>query len=391
MATDEIDAIDLAIEKAEEELLGKEDINDEEEPEEVDSEDDDSAEEQEESPAEDDAEDSPDAQEEPGEEDRPKSSKAAKAKTDSSDALESGDVQGADEQSGTPVDQIPFWSSREKSVLAKVPQELRGELASIIAQKEAQRNEWVNKVTAKAEKGLTYAKRTDEVFAPYSERLKASGAKDVFEVFGRMLEWDRQFSTDPVLAIQELVKRNQITAEEIFGGANSQYDSQAEYADPRVEQALEEAREAKRLAEEYRQNVSRQQDAAITQEVENFRKGTDSLGRPRAEFAKLFAPQISKVYSEIVERSNGISVTDALDQAYEYVLSQSRAALGGNSAPQSFKTKQAPKATAPASSQKAKAAAGSVKSSPGGGTTTKKGPKDIDEAIRMAESELGLR
>jgi hypothetical protein len=284
------------------------------------------------------------------------------------------------------VEDPPFWSSKDKQLLAKAPPEVR----EIISRKEAQRNEWVNRVTAEAEEGRALARKTVEAFEPYREELTAQGIKDLpgaIGMMGNMLGWNSLFNREPITAINALIKEKGLTLQDFFG----EYDGaqQPQYSghsnDPRVEQAIADAQEAKRLSEEYRQQIEQQRERLMESEISQFRNGTDSQGNSREQFARLYSPQISQVYSEIVARNPGTPLVQALDEAYETVLSQARAAHGVRGPASS------PQNKASAQVKRAQAAASSLKGGPSSGVGPgRKKVVDLDDAINQSFEELGF-
>lgn len=283
--------------------------------------------------------------------------------------------------SGSLVVDPPMWSAQDKALLAKAPREVQ----EIIARKEQQRNEWVNKITRESEQGRAILKRTHDVLSEHAAELQEIGVKDHYELMKHMLGWNSAFRKEPKTAIEALMRQANLTPQDFFGEVNGEYVDYNQQSDPRVEEALAEAQEAKRLAEEFRGMIEQERYATQQAEIEQFRNGTDSQGQPRARFAQLYKDQIADMCVNIMSQYPGTPMTQALDQAYETVLSQARAAFGLNrGAPRSNGVQAA----------KAQAAAGSVSGGPRTGTSKKPTKrytdKDLDKVIQESMDELGL-
>lgn len=274
------------------------------------------------------------------------------------------------------VSDPPFWSSEEKKLLAPASRELQ----EIVARKAEQAQEWVNRMTSESQQGREIARKTSEVFAPHQQQLKEQGIYDMpgaIGLMGNMLGWNKLFKEDPRTAISELMRQANLTPQHFLGDGTQQEDQTGYSNDPRVEQALADAQEAKELAEEYRRQVEQTKTQSIETEINQFRNGTDSQGNNREQFSRLYAPQISTVYSEIIARNPGLPLTHALDQAYETVLSQARAAHGVK-----IPAQTQPGVRAPAQAKKAQAAASSIHGAPSSGVGSgRKKAVNIDEAI----------
>jgi len=271
-----------------------------------------------------------------------------------------------------------FWAPEDKALFSKAPPEVR----AAIAKYEQQRNDWAYKVQAEADKGKQIERKATEVFEPYKLKLQANGVRDPLDAAERLLAWNEIFEQDPLSGIKDLMQKNGLTPNDLV---NSQQDWQP--SDPRLEQALAAAEEAKRIAEEQRSHFERQQQQAVLSEVERFKQGKDAQGHTRKAFAEMYSPQITQAAEQIEKMHPGMSLTEVLSHAYDFVKSQAMQNLGVNS------VTQPPQQSASVDVKKAQAAASSVKGAPGGGEAgiKKKKARSIDEAFSMAEEQLGLR
>lgn len=264
-----------------------------------------------------------------------------------------------------------FWDAEEKQAYAKAPPELK----AVILRKEAQRNEWANRIANEAARSKEYEKRAAETFEPYRTKLQAHGIKDEIEAASRLLAWNELLTQDVKGFCLEQLKRAGFSPYDLIQAHESQPP-----VDPRVEEAMRVAEEAKRKADEYEQYINEQKSSAFRSQVEAFKDGKDSHGQVRRQFATMYAPQISQAFNEIQAQVPELPMNEALNHAYEYVLSEVRRVHGAS----------APK-PAPVPAQKAVRAAGSVVGAPSSGTNAPKPrAKTVDEALDRAFARAGV-
>ena len=270
----------------------------------------------------------------------PKNKKeAAPLKTDSSDQEASAELTTeADSQEDPPVEteSIPppaFWSAERKALFAKAPKELQ----EVIASRELELQQQMSRLANKSQRGETIEKRMNEVFEPHRAKLQMNGIKDPIEASERLLAWNEIFEKDPKLAISDLMRKNGLTPAD-FNDNDQQYVP----TDPRVEQALNEAKAAKELAEQQQQHFQRVQQEQMQSQIEHFKNSVDSLGQPRRKFAEMYAPQISQAIEQIKQINPTLSLQEALVHGYEYVLGETRKALGVSHTPQPAGAKPPP-------------------------------------------------
>ena len=167
------------------------------------------------------------------------------------------------------------------------------------------------------------------------------------------------------------------------------YEELPQYNDPRIEQALQEAAEAKKAADEYKSQLEEEKQRIVLSTVEQFKNAKDSSGQARRAFAEMHAPQISMAVETIQSRNPNMPLDQALSHAYDFVLTETRKALGVQVTP---KAMMQPVQTQKPQVQKAKAAASSVSGAPTSASLAKKpGAKSIDEALDRAEEAMGIR
>lgn len=272
-----------------------------------------------------------------------------------------------------PIELPAFWSADEKEAVAKAPREVQ----ELIARKEAQRTEWANRIATESERGRGIEKRAGEVFEPHQARLRSQGIRDPFEAVDRLLGWEERLNTDFEATIVDMLRRNGRTPYDLQAyveGGGQQFQSQeAQPAEPKEspEQIVE-----RMLAER-----------ELKSELESFKDGTDSLGQSRRAFVQVYEPQISQAITAIRTHNPQLSRTEALNHAYEFVLSEVRKIHGFNgTAPVKVPAPKAPQAADP---KKAKSASATVSGAPSSGVATPRPrAKNIDEALDRAAEQL---
>lgn len=268
-----------------------------------------------------------------------------------------------------------FWAAEKKAIFAKAPREVQ----QAVLEYEQARTEWASRLATESARGREYEEKVNKTFEPYAEMLQRSEIKDPIEAVGQLLEWNRVFEENPMAGVMELMRDNGITLQDLHHAVTNGGFQEPSPIDPRVEQALNEAKEAKQLAEQQVNWVQQQQQRYFQSEVTRFKEGKDSTGTPRKQFAELYAPQISQMAEAIQRQNPNVQLYDALEHAYETVLTQARSAFGV-------------KPAQPVSAEKAVAAASNVKGAPVNGVANRKPKaKTIDEALDMAEEQLGIR
>ncbi len=335
---------------------------------------------------------SKEAKESPKRDSSGKFTKAVKEqKTDLNDQLanakEPEAVQEIDEQAQAaepPIELPAFWSAEEKAALAKAPRELQ----AIIAQKEAQRSEWANRLANESERGKAFLNRLNsdfespEMVQRHRAELALNGVKDEVEELHRYRAWDRLFKSDAKTAIADLMIKNGLSPHNFLEDA----DAPQATNDPRVDQALNQVEE---LKQSLKQQQEAQQQAALAREIDAFKNGKDSFGQVRKPYAEMFSLGITQEVDRILKVQPEKSLPEALNEAYEKVMTQARSQFGING--KVVPAQKSPEQIA-AEAQKAKAAASSVTGAPSSGSAkSRPRAKTIDEAIDRAEEALGLR
>jgi hypothetical protein len=225
------------------------------------------------------------------------------------------------------------------------------------------------------------------VFKPYELKLKAYGVSDPLQAAERLLAWNDIIENDPLTAVKTLMQRNGLTPQDLMYQDDGNGQPQQQYqSDPRVDEAIAKAEAAERRLQEWQES---QQMAALQNEVNAFKNSKDSSGQTRKAFAEMYAPQISQAVDALTRLNPGLSRTEQLTQAYDYVQAEVRKLVGG-SVTNGVRPAAKPEQLAQ-HAKKAQAAASSVTGAPASGTAPQRpSAKSIEEAMDRAEERLGL-
>lgn len=291
------------------------------------------------------------------------------------------EAQGEQPQAAAAIEMPTFWSAELKAAAAKAPKEV----VEAFTKYDAQRAQWANRMQAEADRGKALEKQlwsdfeSPEEIQNHKAQLQAQGIRSVGEEISRYRAWDKLFRTDVKSGVIALMAKNGLTPYDLLesGGGEEQYQS-----DPRTEQALQAAEEAKREAAELKAAYQRERARSGEAQIEAFKQAKDPRGVTRAQYFDLYKPQITEAFVTILEQNPHLAEPVALEHAYEYIVGEAIKAHGGVAKP-------VVAATPVADVKKAKAAASSVTGAPKSGTMTRKpGAKTIDEAMDRAEEKL---
>lgn len=261
-----------------------------------------------------------------------------------------------------PIEIPAFLPAETKALLAEANPALRQKIVAAYNQQEqTTRRALSESGQLKAEKA-----RVDEVFAPHRTRLQAQGVKDIADLASRALAWDELITKDPKAFVIAQMKQNGITPQDLMQ-EDAGYDPGQQVNDPRVDEALEAAKQAKEQFESFQLE---QQRTVLTQELESFKQGKDSSGVTRKAFVEMFEPQIAETIKLIKSdpQYNHLSRQDVMHHAYEYVVSNARAS-GFQFVTPAQKAAPLTNEQVIANANKQKAAASSVKGAPASGTS----------------------
>lgn len=259
------------------------------------------------------------------------------------------------EESEEPLIDAPtFWSAERKLAFAKAPRDVQ----QAIVEHEAQRNDYVNRIANEVQPLKQVATKLYEGWDSYKDECTLQGVPDPIAERDRYRAWNAVFKKDPKVGISQLMQKHGLTPADFYG---DQGQTQPQYqTDPRVDEALADAKAARELAESYQKRVSDHESQVFNSKVQTFRQGKDSRGQTRAEFAAAFAPQIAEATEIVLAHEPHRTFEDALNVAYEHIIERYGKLYGSNG-------NGLGKPPAPANANKAKAAAGSVTGAPASG------------------------
>lgn len=284
-----------------------------------------------------------------------------------------------------------FWTAEQKALFTKAPVELQ----EVIATRELQLQQHMSRLANEAERYKTIEKQlyadfdSDQAIEAHKNRLALDGIKSPIEEMHRYRAWDRVFRTDPKLGISDLMRKNGLTPQDFLIENQEQY-----YTDPRIEQELQELRTTKSTVEQLKAQLEAQTQQSLYSELEQFKLGKDSSGTVRAQFVELYEPQIASAVTAIKQQNPYMGRTEALNHAYEYVLSEVKKAHGFNS---SQPIQSAPVKKPVVEASKASKIASSSNGAPSSGIAAQKSrlkgnswEEKLNSAIEQAESTMGF-
>lgn len=262
-----------------------------------------------------------------------------------------------------PIELPAFLPAETKALLAEASPQLRKKIVAAYEQQEQTTRRVLSESgQLKAEKA-----RVDEVFSPHRTRLQAQGVKDIADLASRALAWDELITKDPKAFVIAQMRQNGITPQDLLEDAGND-PGVSQYQDPRVDEALEAAKQAKEQLESFQLE---QQKQVLTTELESFKNGQDSTGVKRRAFVDMFEPQIAQTIGMIKAdpQYGHLSRQEVMHHAYEYVVSQARAS-GFQFAPPAAPKPVPTAESIAAQASKQRAASGSVRGAPASGTST---------------------
>lgn len=303
---------------------------------------------------------------------------------------ETDGVSGAEESSTSPTIEVPeFWPAELKAAVAEAKSEDAKALVKHFATLDVQREQWARRHASEGQRGKEFEQRLNaDMSSPdevnrHKAQLRVNGLKDEVDELHRYRAWDKLFNVDVKTAIADLMRKNNLTHQDF---AEDQGQSQqAQFQDPRVDEALTEARTAK---EQFTMWQQEQEDAVRATELASFKEGKDSTGNQRSAFVDAYSPQIAAAITEIRAQYPHVSRTDALNHAYEFVLSQVRKLHGVAVSQKPIAAAPKPPAPAPADAKKARAAASSVTGAPVNGAHVQRPRLKGDNFSQKLDSAL---
>lgn len=289
-----------------------------------------------------------------------------------------GDAQTEESVVESGIEAPARWSEDEKPLFAKAPKEVQ----EVVARRELELQQLISRQGNEIGRAKAVETKVKEVYAPYELKLKAKGL-DPIQATERLLAWDAMFDKDFDGTILDLMRKHGRSPEYYLNMSHQdvgdQFQNQAPIVDPRVDQLQQEV-------DTFKAQQAQERQTAVMTQLETFKSGKDSFGIERRKFVDMYEPQITEIFNVVKGQFPELTKDQALNESYEYVLSQVREAHG-------ITTKPAPKTPEQVKTlaKKAQAAASGTTGAPTSGTVPKRpGAKSIDEAMDRAERRQGL-
>lgn len=290
-----------------------------------------------------------------------------------------------------PIETPTFWSSDLRKAAAEAPRAL----VEKFIEHDVQREQWARQIANEAEQGKQYRQKFEKVFEPYKLKLQAAGIDEAGAV-SRLMAWSEILEKDLPTGLVNIMRNNNLTPEQLsqfFYGDESQ---QNRINDPRLDEALAEAKAAKEAAENLKKQLETNHQSQVSEQINAWKAGKDSRGQVRKQFAEAYSPQIMQSVQILKTEYPQIPFAELLTHAYEYELKKVTEYFGIPNQAQPIVPAKAPEKILE-ENVKAKAAASSVSGAPTNGvgkTRPKlKGKTDsewVGSAVDRAEERLGI-
>lgn len=225
-----------------------------------------------------------------------------------------------------------YWTAKTKALFSSASPELQKALTEEATRQQQHMGRLANE-TQRAKSWETRVNsdfQNKEALDTHRATLKLLGVNDEIEELHRYRAWNSVIKSDPLSAVRSLIVQHGITPDELSGESFSEDQNQGAI-DPRVDEI---ASELKRFREEQEQSKKSQQDAYFANQVNTWKSGNDSYGKPRAEFSSLYAPQIDSEWQQVLQEAGQsgaqMSLEDSLNEAFSRVQSRIYKAHGIN-------------------------------------------------------------
>lgn len=285
------------------------------------------------------------------------------------------------------------WTAERKALFTKASPELK----KAIAEEWHKVQQHSSRLANESQRGKAWESRVNSDFESkedldaHKAQLRLQGIHDEVGELHNYRSWNKVMRHDPVTAVRALINQFQITPDELNGETLS--EEQERYVnDPRVDNLIEEMKKERESREASEKQA---QHEYMASKVNTWKSGNDKYGKPRSDFAGMYAPQIDnewqRVLQEAQQTGENLSLEQSLDRAYNNVQSQVYKTHGINP--------NAPKQSTPEqkAAQAAKVQAAVTKASgvPRSEQITKKPRKEykndkerIEAAVSRAESKI---
>lgn len=307
-----------------------------------------------------------------------------KPEEDETEELEDDDVVEEEEapveqQAGPPIDAPHFWKSEHKEIFKKLPRDAQ---ESIAQYEQLRNNDHYRKTQAIQQKERLYGE-LDQIFD--RERVEKYGrfGATPASVVRIWASWQDRFERDRHKAALEYLQTWNIRPEELI-----QQQGQQSPESQTIRQLNQQIGQLGQRLERYETNYVEQDYSSKLGKVQAILSEKDGNGNPLRPYAKVLEPHIAQRAADIRKHYPDVSIEEGVRLAYNDVVewAQREGAI-----PQQTYSNSAPSPDDDIEeineeAEKSERASRSVR-----GTIAKRGarkPKDIDDAIRMAEEML---
>lgn len=312
--------------------------------------------------------------------------------TDETAIAETSD-QSPSEQLAETVEAPAILSAETKALWSKVPAEVQKALAADALRTQQQ----LSRLANESQRAKAWENRVNSDFSTKEDldlhraKLRANGMQDEVAELHNYRAWSKILAADPLTAVREIIVKHGITPEELNEGPLSE-DQERFINDPRIDEIVNDFRSLKEQQEQERKAREAAETATM---VNNWKASTDKYGKPKADFASLYAPQIDQEFQRIISEAGqmGIqkSMPEFLDEAFYTVQDRIFKAHGINPTKPATKT---PEQIA-ADTAKAQAAATKASGAPRTDVITKRPKKEyrnekewVNDIIDKAEQKI---
>jgi hypothetical protein len=249
-----------------------------------------------------------------GEEQEEISDQAASAETETQEAAPTPEAVST-------VAAPAFWTGDNKALFAKAPPEVQ----KAISEESLRIQQQMSRLANESQRGKAWEERVNSDFQTKEEldahraQLRLQGVGDEVGELHRYRAWNTVMKNDPLTAVRALIVEHGITREALNGETQSE-GQERDFKDPRVDEIQEQLKQER----EAREAAARAAEAQATgAKVAAWKTSNDRYGKPRAEFATLYAPQIDAewqvVLNEAQSTGENITLEESLTRAHDRV------------------------------------------------------------------------
>lgn len=292
------------------------------------------------------------------------------------------------------VEAPAILSAETKALWSKVPADVQKALAADALRTQQQ----LSRLANESQRAKAWDSRVNSDFSTKEDldlhraKLRANGMQDEVAELHNYRAWSKILAADPLTAVREIIVKHGITPEELNSDGPLSEDQERFINDPRIDEVVNDFKSYKEQQEQERKAREQEETANL---VNNWKASADKYGKPKAEFAAIYAPQIDQKFQELIHDAAqmGIqkSMPEFLDEAFYAVQDKIFKAHGINPTKPSTKS---PEQIA-ADTAKAQAAVSKASGAPRTDVITKRPKKEyknekewVDDIIGKAEQRI---